>query len=33
MTGATGAVTGTGAAVDGAALGMLGREVKNWGGS
>ena len=33
MSGATGAATGAGAAVDGAALGRLGREVKNWGGS
>ena len=33
MSGATGAATGAGAVVDGAALGRLGREVKNWGGS
>ena len=33
MNGATGAVTGAGAAVGGAPLGRLGREVKNWGGS
>ena len=33
MGGATGAVTGAGAAVDGAVLGRLGREVKIWGGS
>ena len=38
MNGATGAMagvgaaTGAGAAVDGAAFGRLGREVKNWGG-
>ena len=32
-TGATGAVVSAGAAVDGAALGRLGREAKNWGGS
>ena len=31
MGGATGA--GAGAAIDGAALGRLGREAKNWGGS
>ena len=33
MSGAIGVVTGAGAAVDGAALGRLGREAKNWGGS
>ena len=33
MVGVTGAVTGAGAAVDSAALGILGREAKNWGGS
>ena len=33
MSGATDAVTGAGAAVGGAALGRLGREAKNWGGS
>ena len=33
MDGATGAVTGAGAATDGAALGILGREVKIWSGS
>ena len=33
MSGATGAVTGAGAAVGGAAIGKLGREAKNWGGS
>ena len=33
MTGATGAVTSAGAAVDDVALGRLGREAKNWGGS
>ena len=33
MDGATGAATGAGAAVGGAALGVLGREAKNWGGS
>ena len=32
MNGATGAVAGADAAVDRAALGRLGREVKNWGG-
>ena len=33
MVGATDAAIGAGAAVDGAALGRLGREVKIWGGS
>ena len=33
MSGVTGAVTGAGAAVGVAALGRLGREAKNWGGS
>ena len=33
MSSGTGAVTGAGAAVGGAALGKLGREAKNWGGS
>ena len=33
MGGATDAAMGAGAAVDGAALGRLGREAKNWGGS
>ena len=36
MDGATGAALGAGAAVDGAAVGRLGREgreAKNWGGS
>ena len=33
MDGVTGAATGAGAAVDGAAMGRLGREAKNWGGS
>ena len=33
MDGATGTGTGAGAAVDDAALGRLGREAKNWGGS
>ena len=33
MSGATGADAGAGAAIDGAALGRLGREAKNWGGS
>ena len=33
MSGATGAATDAGATVDGATLGRLGREAKNWGGS
>ena len=33
MDGTTGAGAGAGAAIDGAALGRLGREAKNWGGS
>ena len=33
MDGTTGAALGAGAAVDGAAVGRLGREAKNWGGS
>ena len=33
MVGVTGAAMGAGAAVDDAALGILGREAKNWGGS
>ena len=33
MDGTTGAAIGAGAAVDGADLGRLGRETKNWGGS
>ena len=33
MSGATDAAVGAGAAVGGAALGRLGREAKNWGGS
>ena len=33
MSGVTSAGAGAGAAVDGAALGRLGREAKNWGGS
>ena len=33
MDGATGAGAGAGAAMDGAALGRLGRDEKNWGGS
>ena len=33
MDGATGAALGAGAAVDDVAVGRLGREAKNWGGS
>ena len=33
MSGMTGAGAGAGAVVDGVALGRLGREAKNWGGS
>ena len=33
MGGATDAAVGAGAAMDGVALGRLGREAKNWGGS
>ena len=33
MSGVTGAATGAGAVVGGAAIGKLGREAKNWGGS
>ena len=33
MDGTTSAALGAGAAVDGVAVGRLGREVKNWGGS
>ena len=33
MSDVTGAGAGAGTAVDGVALGRLGREAKNWGGS
>ena len=33
MDGATGAAIGADAVMDGAAVGRLGREAKNWGGS